>query len=72
MKSEKLVKYYVDKEYTDGIGTYSYESPIEQYYETKEEAQKECDILNECMVLEKNELYCVCEKEIEEKDESSL
>ena len=66
------MRYYVDKQWHDRYGSYSYEIPVERYYYTEREAQSVCDDMNKNMPLEKNEFYCVCEDEEGEVPEPTV
>lgn len=57
------MKYYVDLEWADGFGSYSYEITPTKFFNSIAEAQEECDFLNENEELKDNELYCVAEIE---------
>ena len=57
------MKYYIDLQwYNDYHQNYiSYEIPPIKFYDTEEEARKECDYLNNAGLNKDNELYIVCE-----------
>ena len=59
------MKYYIDREwYDEHYDTwFSYECPIEKYYDNYEDALAECECLNDTKILGDNEKYIVVEVE---------
>lgn len=56
--------YYVDKQYMPNPEeSVSYEIPVDEYYESYEQALEVCTDLNNSEPLKPNEHYVVCEAE---------